>query len=102
MSRRTDLQQILENCLGSEYVYFQPPENLKIQGYPAIIYSTDDIYKKSANNKPYLKYRQYQVTVISKNPDDNILEKISDLPLCDYSRHFAQNNLYHDIFNIYY
>ena len=38
---RLTLQTKLEDLLGSKHVYYQPPENLKME-YPAIRYSKSD------------------------------------------------------------
>ena len=38
MASRLNLQDKLEEVLGSKQVYFQPPESLKLK-YPCIVYS---------------------------------------------------------------
>ena len=52
MSRRIELQTILEGLLGSENVYFQPPENLKMK-YDCIRYSRTKIKTVFADDTPY-------------------------------------------------
>ena len=49
MSRRTELQTLLEEILGSKNVYFQPPDTVSMK-YPAIVYSLNRIDKKAAND----------------------------------------------------
>lgn len=101
MSNRLKLHDILKNVLGSNNVYFQPPESVKIN-YPCIIYKRTSADTSFANNQPYINKRRYQITVIDANPDSLIPEKIKLLPMCVYDRHYTSNNLNHDIFNIYF
>ncbi len=98
---RTDLQTVLENILGTDKVYFQPPVNITMT-YPAIVYERDYGFRAAADNKPYSRTWRYQVTVIDKNPDNLTIEKIADLPMTRFVRHFAVDNLHHDIFDVYF
>lgn len=101
MGTRLDLQSMLEKILGSRNVYYQPPESIKLQ-YPAIVYSRSDIYNIFANDKPYGQTKAYELTVIDKDPDSKIVDKIADIPMCRYNRHFTSDNLNHDVFILYY
>ena len=100
MPSRLNLQTKLEEILGSRNVYFQPPSSVKMQ-YPAIVYSRNNIENRSANNSVYMQSPSYEVIVIDKNPDSEIVEKISALPLCRFDRHYTSDNLNHDVFTIY-
>lgn len=99
--RRLKLHEILCTALGSLNVYFQPPESKKMV-YPCIVYERQYIGKDYADNLGYIKRTRYQVTVIDKNPDSEIIERVSALPYCRHERHFYSDNLNHDIFNLYY
>ena len=101
MANRSELQSKLEELLGSRNVYFQPPESLKMQ-YPAIVYSRNPIENRFANNTVYKQSQAYQVTVIDKNPDSDLPQKLSRLPMCRHDRHFTSENLNHDVFTLYY
>lgn len=101
MDRRPNLHSLLETLLGSEHVYFQPPANLKME-YPAIIYSRSNIDSRHANNSVYTSDVAYQVIVVDKNPDSDIVGRISKLPKCSFNRHYVSDNLNHDAFTIYY
>jgi len=101
MGRRLLLHQILSNTLGSGYVYFQPPETLKIN-YPCIVYKRSSAITKFANDFPYICEMRYQVIVIDENPDSEIPEKIAALPKCIFDRHYIMGNLNHDVYEIYY
>lgn len=101
LNRRLELQQLLENILGSRNVYYQPPADL-IMDYPAIRFSREDIPNEFANNKVYMQQHIYNVTVIDEDPDSEIVEKISKLPTCRFNRHYAADNLNHDVFILHY
>ena len=101
MATRVDLQNVLEELLGSRNVYYQPPESLKIN-YPAIVYARKTIDNSYANNSVYKQNYAYEITVIDKNPDSEIVNKISKLPTCRFDRHFKSDNLNHDVFTLYY
>lgn len=101
MGSRLDLQNLLESVLGSRNVYYQPPESIRIN-YPAIIYSRNDIDNNFADDIVYMQNHSYQVIVIDANPDSEIVNKISKLPMCRYDRHYTSDNLNHDVFIINY
>ena len=101
MGRRLDLHEVFVTILGSRNVYFQPPSTLKMQ-YPCIVYHRDKIDMKNADDSLYNSTVGYSVTLIDANPDSTILEKIARLPLCRFDRHFASDNLNHDVFTLYY
>lgn len=101
MGQRLDLQALLEQILGSDHVYFQPPANVQIQ-YPCIIYKRDNADTEFADNIPYRFCLRYQVTVIDKNPDSLTPAKIATLPMTIFNRFFTANNLNHDVFILYF
>jgi hypothetical protein len=101
MGSRLELQEILEETLGSEYVYFQPPDSIQMH-YPCIVYSRDMGDTKFADDKPYHHTVQYQLIVIGRDPDSSILLEVAMLPQCLFIRHYVVNNLHHDVYNIYY
>lgn len=100
--RRIQLQKILEEILGSNNVYFEPPESIKIK-YPCIVYGLDDIYSQRADNLNYKSTRLYQITCIGKDPDTNIADRILDeLEMSSYERRFKSDGLVHDVIRLYY
>lgn len=101
MADRIDLQKLLEELLGSENVYYLPPENTKMK-YPAIKYSKKDITSKYANNAKYSMMDCYELIVISKLPDNPVIKKLLKLPYCSYDRYYIADNLNHDVLTIYY
>ena len=101
MASRLELHEVLCKILRSRNVYFQPPASVKMQ-YPAIVYERSDIQNTPANNGVYLQSLQYQVTVIDKNPDSEIVAGVSKLPRCSFDTHFTADNLNHDVFTLYF
>ena len=99
---RIDLQNELELLLGSGNVYFQPPESGKMK-YPCIVYSLNDIDLTKASNKNYKVDKSYSVTLIHKNPDNELKDQI--LNAFDYiifDRHYEVDNLHHYNYTLYY
>ena len=99
--RRLELHEALCEILGSRNAYFQPPASVRMQ-YPAIVYSRSNIENVHADDVAYLQRTQYEITVIDKDPDSDIVDKISKLPLCRFDRHYEADNLNHDVFTLYF
>lgn len=102
MASRLELHEELCDLLGSRNVYYQPPETIKLK-YPCIIYQRNSGDTQFANNEPYTFRVQYSVTIITKDPDSDLIEKMAmRFPMCRMDRHFTTQNLNHDNFMIYY
>ena len=101
MSKRLELHNKLVTLFGNNHVYYQPPENLKME-YPCIRYSKSDITSRHADNINYVNKTSYEIVVIDKHPDNAVIEKILELPLSSYDRHYISDNLNHDVIRIYY
>lgn len=107
MNKRLELHDILCEIVnitepdGDSHVYFQPPASVKMK-YPAIVYSRDDIEIKHADDSVYALKTRYEVTVITDDPDSELIYKMSKLPLCRFNRHYTSDNLNHDTFTLYY
>ena len=96
---RVELQELLKEYCDT--VYFQPPSSIRIN-YPCIVYnrSTDDINR--ANDKLYMKEKMYRVTVMDKNPDSDIADRLQELPWAVIISRDVIDNIYHTTLNIYY
>lgn len=99
MAPRLQLQTLLESI--TENVYFQPPTNVKLE-YPCIMYVRDGSDAKFADNAPYSHTKRYQVTVIDRNPDTDLSDKVEELPMCTFDRYFAADNLNHYVFSLFF
>lgn len=101
MASRLNLQTLLEEKLGSRNVYFQPPESVKLN-YPCIIYERNTGRDFHADDFLYNYRKNYTLTVIDKNPDSEIPDKILYLPFCSFDRFYVTDNLNHWTYTIYY
>ena len=99
--RRLELQAILEDILESKHVYFQPPPNIQMD-YPAIIYSHSRTKEVFANNYLYRDRRGYTVTVIDRDPDSGIPDKLKQLALCSFDRRYIADSLNHTVYTLYF
>ena len=102
MGTRIQLHEKLLALFGSNRVYYQPPETVKLQ-YPAVIYHFEGFYQRPANDKWYITEGRYNITFIHKDPDVNYGEEMfSAFQMCSFDRRFVSDNLYHDVYTIYY
>lgn len=102
MVRRLNLQEELEQVLGNRNVYFQPPENVKLN-YPCIIYHLSNESIRHADNKIYKEMKQYTVMIIDKDPDSELPTKVRDnFEYCSFDRFYTVNNLNHFVYRLFY
>lgn len=101
LDRRMDFHRILEEILGNDHVYFQPPASKEIH-YPCIIYNRTTGLSDYADNKTYRFRIQYQVIYISKDPDNEVILSLAQLPYSSMDRSYSAYNLNHDAFTIFY
>ena len=101
MARRLQLHEKLCELLGTRNVYFQPPASVMMQ-YPAIVYSLSHIDSNKADDGAYKLARSYEVILIDKNPDTELLGSLSALPMCRFDRYYTADKLNHYVFTIYY
>lgn len=99
--RRLELQALLESLLESENVYFQPPNGLSMV-YPCIRYEMDEESTQHADNAPYRRNKRYMITIIDRDPDSAIPDKIASLPLCSFNRFYTADNLNHFVYTLYF
>jgi hypothetical protein len=99
VDRRAELNAKFEAITPN--VYFQPPRNVDMS-YPAIVYRRDPMDTRHADNMPYVITRQYEVTLITENPDSSLVDQLAAFPTARHDRFFVADNLNHDAFSIYY
>ena len=97
---RIELQELLEKILGNKNVYFQPPESMRLH-YPCIVYDRNTYAPIFANNETYLRRTRYTLRLITKDPDTPFAEALEDIPYCSHTRNYIADNLYHDIYDLY-
>ena len=101
LDRRLELQDILCEILGSAYVYFQPPESVKMH-YPCTRYDCISGDTPYAANRAYTYRIGYWLTYVDEDLNDEVISKLANLPLCRMDRSFKGDNLNHDVFILYY
>ncbi len=100
MKPRIELHTKLKEILGNNNVYYQSPVKLS---YPCIIYEKSGYDVDYANNNLYRNMVHYTIKFISKNPDsEDIAESLMRLGFCSFNRRYVSDNLYHDVFDLYY
>lgn len=99
MGQRSDLHQLLETF--TTYVYFQPPNNVHLQ-YPCIIYQRNLGDTKFADDKPYSRKLRYMITIIDRDPDSEIPDKVAAMPMSVFNTFFTVDDLNHDVYNVYF
>ena len=105
MDRAPELQLVLESLFdNSEYephVYFQPPPNTEMH-YPCIRFERSRGETQFADNLPYRFVQQYSITVIDEDPNSELREAMTKLPMTVHTRFYVANGLNHDVFNTYF
>lgn len=86
----------------SKNVYFQPPSNLQMV-YPCIVYNVSGVTDTYADNSIYSSNKEYQLTVIDRNPDSTVAERIKNhFQHCRITQFYTVDNLNHTTLNLYY
>lgn len=103
MNSRLDLHAKLVELLGSNHVYFQPPESIQMK-YPCFVYERSYMDTDNADDTNYIDHMRYELMYISKDPDTNdFIKQVLDTFLhCAYTRHFVSDTLNHEVFDLYY
>ena len=101
MRNRLTLQALLEELLGSRYVYAQAPTS-GMMHYPAIKYRLSDIDNTHANDRVYASAKQYEIILIDPDPDSVFVDKINGLQSANFVRMYVAENLNHWVFTITY
>ena len=107
MAQRIDLHKILCGVMSEftepaeKHVYFQPPETVKLR-YPCLIYRLSGDSPTFADNTRYFGHKRYLITIIDRNPDSQIPDKIAALPYCSFDRFYTADDLNHFTYNLYF
>lgn len=82
--------------------YFQPPSSKSIE-HPCVVYHKSGKSRKYGNNGLYLSVQQYKLTVMDKNPDSDIADRIEKhFQLCHISGYYTVDNLNHTSLTLHY
>lgn len=96
---RLELHELLKELVDN--VYFQPPSG-HLMHFPCITYARDGVLSQHADNELYRHAKRYQVTVIDRDPDTEIADKVEDLRYCSFERFFAEDDLNHYVFSLFF
>lgn len=100
--RRLQLSALLRLIAHPAEVYFQPPKSKKMS-YPCILYKLDGETVKYADNARYLDKERYTLTVIDKDPDSELFQKVKkNLRYALFDRSYISDNLNHYVFTLYF
>lgn len=70
--------------------------------YPCIVYAVEGSHRLDADNKIYGRKRQYKLTHITRDPDDQTPLRIEEMRYCRLTAITVVNRLYHTHFTIYF
>lgn len=103
MATRLQLHEELKNLLGTSYVYYQPPESMKLK-YPCFVYNNNAGAQDYADNRTYRYEARYSITYITREPDNLpfIKKVINNFEMISHDRSFVSDNLYHEVFDLFY
>lgn len=96
-----ELGNLIHDALGIEHIYFQPPETVKLK-YPCAIYHLNRYKQQHADDISYLNYKSYLITIVDKDPESDIPDKLLKLPMCTFDRYYTSDMLNHWVFSIYF
>lgn len=95
------LRSELCDILGSDHVYYQPPESFKMV-YPCIVINLSSADHKWSGDGLYFYENRYELIYMTKDSESTLREDIvRHFRMCQFDRHYVVDNLYHDIFTIF-
>lgn len=95
-----DLLHSLRQVVKHDQVYFQPPENLKI-GYPAVVFHLSKMEIDRASDVPYKGAKEYSVTLITKDPEPDVIDEILKIPYSSLDTTYISDGMNHFVFTVY-
>ena len=100
-NKELKLDKLFKDTLGSNNVYFQPPESVRMQ-YPCIVWNLAKIPVQYADDKAYLKNPKYVIRYISTEPDDPMRLTLTEVLGVPMIQVYNKDGLYHYIYELYY
>lgn len=95
-----DLLHLLQQAVQHDRVYFQTPENLKIE-YPAVVFHLSKIEIDRASDVPYKGAKEYSVTLITKDPEPDVIDEILKIPYSSLDTTYISDGMNHFVFTFY-
>lgn len=108
LQQKTDYIQAKLKSLGERNVYFEPPADYRML-YPCSVFRRGTISTRNADNNIYKMNDAYDITHISRTPDDEMVHRIlvgdeehpQPFKMIRHVRHFVSDGLHHDTFKLY-
>lgn len=103
LENRLALHAVLVEATGldTDDIHFQPPTGTEMR-WPCLTYSRGREATDHADNVKYRTHQAYTVTVIHKDPDNDIRAKVAALPYCAFDRWYATDGLNHDVYTLFF
>lgn len=98
---RKNLHDILCRILGSTNCYFSPPASIELK-YPCIVYHFSNVDQQFADDRSYRNTRRWTVTIMDKDPESEIPDRMLELPYCSSDRNFVSEGINHFVFTLFY
>lgn len=103
LPQKTD--ELVEKCYklpGVNHVYFEPPEDLRMQ-YPCIRIKRVNADSTYASNKVYKIDDRYDLIYITREPDSTLVHDILwTFEKVRHTRSYTANNLRHEQYTLFY
>ena len=101
-TRQWRLNDILVEILGSENVYYEQQEDVKLK-YHCIVYKLATPSTMKANNHLYFYMDCYELTVITEDPYNTIAKQILEkFTYASSKGRYIGDGLYHDSITLYF
>lgn len=88
------LVSVMEECDEEPHLYFQPPENVKLE-YPCMVYHLKTMDTRKANDKPYYKTIAFDITYITRSPASDVPTRMLSEQYMNFDRYYTAQNLHH-------
>lgn len=103
LPQKTD--DIIAKCRtlrGVKHVYFEPPENLKME-YPCVRIARVNADVRRADNRAYTISDRYKIIYITREPDSQVVHDILELfEKIRLDNSSTADGLHHDYYTLFY
>lgn len=98
---RKELRELLsaamEDCGETPKLYYQTPENMKLE-YPCIIYKLRTITASYADDRPYKLNVGFEFSYITRSPTSQVPARLAKEPMVGFDRYYVAENLHHYVY----
>ena len=102
LTRKVELITEALKHIGISNVYFEPPQSIKLK-YPCAVFKRGVISSRHAGNIIYKIDDSFDLTYIRLDPDDDMTHDILNIfRQIRHTRTFVADGLHHDQYKLYY